>query len=87
MESFVSSGRGRLSTYIINTRPAPGFEADAPYAIAVVELDEGPRLMTSIVGVAQTPDALQIDAPVEVAFEPVSETVSLPKFRLSGGAK
>jgi len=87
VESFVSSGKGRLSTYVINTRPAPGFEADAPYAIAVVELNEGPRLMTSIVGVAQTPETLPIDAPVEVAFESVSEAISLPKFRLTGGAK
>ena len=87
VESFVSSGRGKLSTYIINTRPAPGFEADAPYAIAVVELNEGPRLMTSIVGVAQTPETLPIDAAVEVAFEAVSEAISLPKFRLAGGAK
>ena len=87
VESFVSSRKGKLSTYIINTRPAPGFEADAPYAIAVVELNEGPRLMTSIVGVAQTPETLPIDAPVEVAFESVSEAISLPKFRLAGGAK
>src|SRR5665213_1204118 len=75
VESFVSSGKGKLSSYVINTRPAPGFEADAPYAIAVVELNEGPRLMTSIVGVAQTPETLPIDAPVEVAFESVSEAI------------
>ena len=43
--------------------------------------------MTSIVGVAQTPETLPIDAPVEVAFESVSEAISLPKFRLTGGAK
>ena len=87
VESFKSSGKGRLFSYVINHRPAPGFEADAPYAIAVVELAEGPRLMTGIVGSAQTPEALPIDAPVEVAFEPVSDTISLPKFRLAGGAK
>lgn len=87
VESFNASGKGRLYSYVINHRAAPGFEADAPYAIAVVELDEGPRLMTNIVGSPQTPEALPIDARVEVAFEAVSDTISLPKFKLSGGAK
>ena len=87
VESFTASGKGRLYSYVINHRAAPGFEADAPYAIAVVELDEGPRLMTSIVGSPQTPEALPIDARVEVAFEAVSDTISLPKFKLTSGAK
>ena len=81
VSSFAASGRGRLYSYVINHRPAPGFEADAPYAVAVVELDEGPRMMTNITGVEQTPEALEIDMPVEVSFEPASETISLPKFR------
>src|SRR5256885_17174125 len=51
------SGRGTLHTYLINHRPAPGFEA--PYAIAVVQLDEGPRMMSNIAGVEQTPEALE----------------------------
>jgi uncharacterized OB-fold protein len=81
VSSFAASGRGRLYSYVINHRAAPGFEADAPYAVAVVELDEGPRMMTNITGVEQTPEALQLDMPVEVSFEPASETISLPKFR------
>ena len=60
-------------------RPAPGFEDDAPYAIAVVELDEGPRMMTSIVGLPATPEALQLDMPLQVRFEPRGD-VSLPVF-------
>ena len=75
------SGRGTLHTYVINHRPAPGFEA--PYAIAVVELEEGPRMMTNIVGVDQTPEALVLDMPLEVTFEGRGE-VQLPLFRPAG---
>ena len=85
--SFNASGRGKLHSYVINHRAAPGFEADAPYAIAVVELDEGPKMMTNMVDVDQTPEALQIDMPVEVTFEAASDTISLPKFRPAGGGR
>jgi hypothetical protein len=72
------SGRGTLHSYVINHRPAPGFEA--PYAIAVVQLDEGPRMMSNIVGVEQAPEALVLDMALEVAFEERGE-VQLPVFR------
>lgn len=52
-----------------------------PYAIAVVELAEGPRLMTNIVECPQTPEALALDMPLEVVFERVSDSITLPKFR------
>lgn len=88
VESFNASGKGTLHSYVINHRAAPGFEADAPYAIAVVMLDEGVKMMTSMVNIEQTPEALTLDMPVEVAFEAVSETISLPKFQpVAGGAK
>ncbi|MEL0113041.1 MAG: OB-fold domain-containing protein, partial [Rickettsiales bacterium] len=58
-----------------------GFEAEAPYAIAVVELEEGPRMMTNITGCDQTPEALELDMPLEVVFEDISDEISLPKFK------
>jgi uncharacterized protein len=61
------SGRGTLHSYVINHRAAPGFEP--PYAIAVVQLDEGPRMMGNIVGCEQTPEALELDMPLQVTFE------------------
>ena len=67
------SGRGRLHTYLISHRPAPGFENEVPYAIAVVELEEGPRMMTNIVGVPNTPEELVLDMALEVRFEPRGE--------------
>ena len=73
-----SSGRGSLHTYVITHRPAPGL--DPPYVIGVVELEEGPRLLTNVVGVEPDPDALPIDLPVEVVYETVGD-VALPMFR------
>jgi uncharacterized OB-fold protein len=76
---FQASGRGTLYSYVIHHRPVPGFTP--PYSIAVVELEEGPRLMTNIVGCPQTPEALQLDMPVEVVFTAVSAAITLPQFR------
>ena len=80
VEWFTASGRATLYSYVINHRPAPGFEADAPYAIAVVELAEGPRLLTNLVDVEPDPDALPLDLPVEVRFETAGEA-AVPVFR------
>lgn len=79
VEVFAASGRATLYSYVIHHRDAPGFTA--PYSIAVVELAEGPRMMTNIVGCDQTPDALELDMGLEVTFEPVSDEISLPLFR------
>jgi uncharacterized protein len=78
------SGRARLHTYLINHLPAPGFEDQGPYAIAVVELHEGPRMMSNVVGVANTPEDLVLDMELEVAFFQLGE-VSLPVFKPIAG--
>ena len=64
---FRASGKATLYSYVIHHRPAPGFTP--PYAIAVVELAEGPRMMTNIIDCPQTPEALALDMKLEVAFE------------------
>ncbi len=74
-----SSGKGRLFSYVIHHRPVPGFTP--PYAIAVVELDEGPRLMSNIVNCPQTPEALQLDMALEVAFEKIDDEITLALFQ------
>jgi uncharacterized protein len=81
---FKASGRATLYSYVINHRPPPGFTA--PYAIAVVELAEGPRMMTNIVGCPQTPEALQLDMPLEVVFEKETEEITLPFFKPAGAS-
>lgn len=76
---FQASGKGRLYSYIINHRPPRWIEA--PYSIAVVELDEGPRMMSNIVEVEQTPEALILDMPLEVVFDAVTDDITLVKFK------
>ena len=44
-----ASGKGRLYSYIINHLPSPGFTP--PFTVAIVELEEGPRLMTNLLGI------------------------------------
>ena len=86
MEWFTASGRATLYSYVINHRPAPGFEDEAPYAIAVVQLAEGPRMMTNLIGVPNTPEDLMLDMPLDVDFERRGD-VSLPVFvPLAGGS-
>lgn len=75
-----ASGRGRLHTYVISHRAAPGYEDEVPYAIAVVELDEGPRMMSNIVGIDNTPESLVLDMALQVEFQARGE-VSVPVFR------
>lgn len=81
-----ASGRATLYSYVINHRPAPGFEDEAPYAIAVVELEEGVRMMTNLVGVPNTPEHLELDMELQVVFERRGD-VSVPLFEPAGGAR
>lgn len=74
-----ASGKARLFSYIINHLPTPGFEP--PFAVAVVELEEGPRMMSNILECEPTPEALQLDMPLEVTFERLSDEISLPQFK------
>lgn len=82
--TFKASGKATLYSYVINHRPRPDFGTE-PHSIAVVTLAEGPRMMTNIIDCPQTPEALQLDMPLEVSFEKASETISLPKFRPAKG--
>ena len=84
VEVYPASGAAILYSYIINHRPRPDV-GDKPHAIAVVELAEGPRMMTNIVGCPQTPEALVLDMPLKVAFEKQSDEISLPFFTPAKG--
>jgi uncharacterized protein len=74
------SGRGRVfSIAVMHQASHPWFAARVPYAVVVVELPEGTRILSTVTGVP--PEAITIDMPVEVAFEDVTPEVSLPVFR------
>jgi uncharacterized protein len=78
VEVVRSSGRGFLYSYVISHLAAPGFEA--PYVIGVVELEEGPHLLTNIVDVPPDPDQLPLDLPVEAVYDAIGD-ITLPLFR------
>lgn len=73
-------GTGSIYSYTVARRPAgPAFKADAPYVVAVVELDEGARMMTNIV--TDDVESVRIGQRVAVAFEAVTDEITLPKFK------
>jgi uncharacterized OB-fold protein len=77
---IVASGRGKVYTFVVyHVAYHRGFEDDLPYVVADVELEEGPRLLTNIVGCR--PDQVKCDMPVEVTWEHITEEFSVPKFR------
>jgi uncharacterized OB-fold protein len=74
------SGRGMVFSWIVvHQSQHPAFNADAPYNVAIVELEEGPRLHSHIVECPN--DQIRIGMPVEVVFRRVNDEVTLPKFR------
>ena len=81
LEWGTASGKGKIFSYVISHRPAPGFQDDVPYIIGVVELDEGVRLMTNIVGVIPEPKNIWVGMDVSVEYEDVSETITLPSYK------
>jgi uncharacterized OB-fold protein len=72
------SGRASLSSYVITQNPLRRFEPVSP-VIAVVELDEGPRMMTNIVDIDPDPDLLELDMPLRVRFHQ-RDDMTLPVF-------
>ena len=77
-----ASGDGTLYTYsIVRVNDLPPFNERVPYVAAIVELDEGPRMMTNVEGVDF--DDLEIGMPLRVAFRVISEDVTIPVFRPS----
>ena len=75
-----ASGKGTIYSHTTCfSNVAPGFEKDAPYVVAVVDLEEGVRVLTNII--ACNPDDLKCDMPVEVVFESINGEIELPKFR------
>ncbi len=76
------TGNGTIHTFsIIHRAPLPAFRALVPYVVALIDLDEGPRIMTNIVGDGALDCAIG-DA-VEVCFEDRGDSMKVPQFRLA----
>ena len=74
------SGRATVYSYTIAHRsPHPAFAGQLPLVVAIVELEEGPRMFTNIVGC--DPADVEVGMAVEAAFEPIDDTdMLLPVF-------
>jgi uncharacterized OB-fold protein len=73
-------GRGRVYSYSIMHRAYhPAFAGKVPCALVVVELEEGGKIMSNVVGM--DPHQLKCGMPLEVTFEKITEEIVLPKFR------
>jgi uncharacterized OB-fold protein len=74
-----ASGRGRLTSFTIVRRPvSQDYAAAVPYVVALVQLEEGPTMMSNVEFCAL--ESLAIGMPVEVIFDDWPEGVSIPKF-------
>jgi len=75
-----ATGNGVIYSYtIIHQNKSPEFVHDTPYNVAIVQLEEGPRMLSNIVDVDATD--LWVDLPVTVVFDQVTDTITLPRFR------
>ena len=81
-----ATGHARVVTYVISYKPARGFEERCPYVIAIVELDEGVRMMTNLVDIEPSPDVIALDMQVQVTFR-IHDGITLPLFRPTSGGR
>lgn len=73
------SGAGEVYSFnIMHQVYHPGFADEVPYAVVVVQLKEGAKITSNLVGVK--PHDIRIGMPVQVVFEKLSDEVTLPKF-------
>jgi uncharacterized protein len=72
-----ASGRGTIYSYVVNHHPqVPAF--DYPLVVALIELEEGTRLVANVSGI--TPETVAIGMPVQAAFETFDDDLTLPVF-------
>ena len=77
-----ASGSARLYSFGLMHQKFPGFEGELPYNYAIVELEEGPRIVSNIVGASA--NELRVDMPLMAAFDDVSDDTTLVRFRPAG---
>ena len=80
-----ASGRGTVYTFgIMHQVYHPGFKDAVPYNVTVVELAEGPRMLSNLIDVEPDPKKIKCDMPVEVVFQKLTDEVTLPLFKPAG---
>ncbi|WP_028651700.1 Zn-ribbon domain-containing OB-fold protein [Nocardioides halotolerans] len=77
------SGDGEVFSSIVYRRAFhPAYREDVPYNLVMVQLTEGPRMFSNVIGVE--PGSVRVGDRVRVVFEPVSDEISVPRFELAG---
>ncbi len=76
------SGRGRVYAFTVVHQAAPAFQSDTPYVLAVIQLDEGIRMLSNVVGC--DPQDVRVDMMVEAVFESINPDWTLVKFQPAG---
>jgi uncharacterized OB-fold protein len=75
-----ASGRGKVHSFsVVHRAPGPAFKADLPYAVLLVDLEEGPRMISTYTG--GKPEDVTFDMDVMLVCERINEDVTLPRFR------
>ena len=75
------SGRGEVFSYIVFHQVYhAGFAKDVPYNVAMIQLEEGPRMISNVVGAPV--DQVKVGDKVEVVFDRVTDGVAIPRFAL-----
>ena len=74
------SGKAEVHTFtIVYQNGMRGFRDEVPYVVGYVTLDEGPQMMTNVIGIE--PEKVRIGMKVEIVYDDVLPEVTLPKFR------
>jgi len=80
LEWVTASGKGKVYSYTVVRRAVhPAFQEEVPYVLAIVELEEGPRLTTNIVGCP--PEEMRVEMAVEAVYDDVTPEITLVKFK------
>lgn len=74
------SGRGTVfASVVFHQAYHPGFKTEVPYNVSLIQLEEGPRMYSNVIG--RPPAEVRAGDTVEVVFDPVTPEITLPRFR------
>ena len=83
IEWVESEGRGKVWTFSIHHMgPSKAYKGEPPYVVALIEMEEGVKMMSNVVDV--DPKDVSIGMDVQVCFDDVTDEVTLPKFKPAG---
>ncbi|WP_227937908.1 Zn-ribbon domain-containing OB-fold protein [Alkalihalobacillus deserti] len=75
-----TSGKGKIQSYTVVHKAPPEFRDEVPYVIGIIDLEEGVRMLSRIIG---DRDKISIEKPVSVVYKKIDDELTLPYFKLS----